>query len=191
MCHFFIKICVGFFCRTTKSGDSRHIICPGTHPFLLASAQDQRMDLHSVSNIKESNSFWSMQLMSADREHINAKFFRINTVLSIGLDCIHMPECLWIFFFDDLPDLFDRLQSPDLIIDIHGGHQDRIFPDRIGKLLKIYSSIAVYRYVTDLKSLLLKIDHRLDHGSMFDRRCNNVFSGTFVCHRRSDQCPVV
>ena len=64
-------IFVHLLCRQSQSGDSRHILGSGTPSVLLAAPVNDRMHFYAICHIQKSGSFWSVDLMSADRKKIN------------------------------------------------------------------------------------------------------------------------
>ena len=90
--------------------------------------------------------------MTADREQVNSKFFRADTVFSVCLDRIYMNDRIWIFFFYNLCCVPKRgtftsrknllhssmplLNGTNFVIDHHHGNKDRILTDRITKFIQ-------------------------------------------------------
>ena len=107
------------------------------------------------------------------------------------LDRIHMHIGLRIFFFDHPGQRCNILHCTDLVIHVHHGYNDRIFPHSIPQLFRINTSLLIHRQARHSKALLFqKIRHRTNrrmlHGCHHD-----MISGTAVCHSCTDQRPVV
>ena len=74
----------------SKSYDSRNVLCSCTTLSLLSPAVYKRTDLNSFSDIQETDSLWSVQLMSTGTEHINIHLIYVDRNLSKCLNCICM-----------------------------------------------------------------------------------------------------
>ena len=73
-------------CRNSVSYDARYIFCSGTAFSFLCTAVYERTDFHTFSDVEESDSFWSVDLMTAGAEHIDIAFIHIDRDLT---------ECLY------------------------------------------------------------------------------------------------
>ena len=94
-----IVIVIHDLCGFRNSCNTGHILSTGTHAALLAAAKYDGFKLHMAVNIKEANSFRSVDLVSADREHINIHPFRINSGLAKPLHGIHMEQNVLVIRF--------------------------------------------------------------------------------------------
>ena len=60
-----------------------------------------------------------MDLMAADRQHINSYPFRMQDDFAESLNRIHMKQCVRITFLDNRCCVCNRLNGTDLIIHTH------------------------------------------------------------------------
>ena len=84
-------------------------------------------DFHTLSDVKEADSFRSVNLMTAGTEHINIALIHIDRDLAKCLYGICVEQNP--IFFCDASNLLDRLDRSDLIVCKHNGNQDRIRTD--------------------------------------------------------------
>ena len=84
-------------------------------------------DLHALSDIKESDAFRAVQLVSAGAEHINIAFVHIDRHMGKSLHRICMEQNTMLV--GDTPDRSDRFDRSDLVICKHYGNKDRIRPN--------------------------------------------------------------
>ena len=62
----------GTLCSCTVAYDSRNVLCTCAALSLLCSAVYEGTDLNALADVKEADSFRSVQLMSAGAEHVDA-----------------------------------------------------------------------------------------------------------------------
>ena len=127
MFHILIQISVNLSCCHTKPGDSRYIVCSGTHATLLSATKNLWNDLHFFVDIQKTDTLRTVNLVSADCKKIDPHTFRINVVFTKSLNCIDMIQCLWTLLMYHLRNLFDWHHSSDFIIYKHGRYHDRIW----------------------------------------------------------------
>ena len=70
------------FCRDLRShahsNDARNIVCTGTTLALLCTAVNKRTDLDTLADIHDTDSLWSVDLVTACRKHINIHLIHID-----------------------------------------------------------------------------------------------------------------
>ena len=88
---------------------------------------DKGLNLHTISKVHDTDSFWSVDLMTAGRKHINMAFIHIDWHMSICLYRICMEENLMLL--RDLANLLDWLDASDLVICKHHRNQNCILAD--------------------------------------------------------------
>ena len=90
---------------------------------------DKGTDLYGVTDIKETDTFRSVQLMSACTQKVNVHVLNINRNMSVGLHGIRMEQNM--MFLRNLSHLFDRLDGSDFIIGRHHRNQNGIRADSL------------------------------------------------------------
>ena len=83
----------------------------------LCAAVDKGTDLDTFSDIHKSDTFRSVDLVSACAQHIDIHRLNIDRHMAESLYCICVEQ--YAVFFRDLSDLRDRLDRSDLIIGKH------------------------------------------------------------------------
>ena len=115
----FIKILIHHLRCHAKTCDSRHIISSGAHSILLSAAQDQWLHLCFTVNVKKSDTFWSVDLMSADRKKMDSPFLRIDPIFAKCLNCIYMIQCFRTLLLNHSTNFFYRHHCSGLIVYHH------------------------------------------------------------------------
>ena len=155
-------------CSLRNSCNTGHVLGPGTHTALLASAKHDGFKLHVAVHIKESDSLRSVYLVSADREHINIHLFRINSGLAEALYRIDMEKKLRIHFLNQCTGLCNGLLRTDLIIRIHNGNQYGLSGNSALQIFKADTALLIHRQIGYPEALFLQIFHCLQNGRMFN-----------------------
>src|SRR5687767_9096864 len=75
---------------------------------------------------------------------------------------------------DSAPDLFHRLERPDLVVRRHHGNEHRLGPDRGPDRLDLDDAVLADADVRDIASLFFEIFADIADGRVFDRRRNDV-----------------
>ena len=189
--HIPVQVCVDQFRSPGKTRDARHVFRPGAHTFLLTAAVDDRIHPGTASDIQETNAFRPVDLMRTDGKQINIHLRRMDPELTEALHSIHMKKRLRIAAPDQLSRLRQRLHTPDLIIDMHDRHQDRIPADGTLQILQRYPAQTIHRKISHLKSLPLQIGHRLQDRRMLHPRGDHMPASSVIRHGRTDQRNIV
>ena len=161
-------------CSLSISDDTRYILRTRTALALLCSAMNERTDFYTLTDVEETDSLRTVQLMSAGAEHIDVALIYIDRHLAISLHCIGVEQNA--VFLCDLTDLFDRLNGSDLIVCKHNRDQDRIRTDCFLQFIKLYDTIFIYIKVSDLIAALLQIFTGMQNCMMLDLCGDDVFS---------------
>ena len=74
----------------SKSYDTRYIFGTGTTFSFLCATVNKRTKFQALANIQETDSFWSVEFMSAGTQHIDMKFINIDRNLTKCLNRIGM-----------------------------------------------------------------------------------------------------
>jgi hypothetical protein len=91
----------------------------------------------------------------------------------------------------DRADLLNRLNRSDLIVRHHDGDENRIVSESLAYLFWLKNATVVNIEISDIESFTLQSLHRMQHGVMLNRRCDDVASPTPVRVRRPLDRPVV
>ena len=160
--HFLFQIGINLFCRNAKSGNSRNILRTRADIFLLFTTKYNWFNLYFFIDVKRSDSFWSVDFMSAHRHHIHSNSLWKNTVFPKSLNRIHMEQNVFIIILHNLHCFLDRLHGTNLIIHIHDGHENGILAKCLFQCIQTDSAILIHRQEGHSKSFfLLQIMHRI------------------------------
>ena len=146
-------------------------------------------DLNPLADIKEPDSFRSVQLMTAGTQHIDLTLIYIDRYLSKCLNCIRMEQHTMLF--RDGTDLFDRFDGTDLIVGEHNGNQDRIRANRRFQLIQLHKSVLIHIQIRHFIAAFLEIFPGMKNRMMLNLRRDNMLSFLCIRFRRCLQCPVV
>ena len=190
-CNFFIQIFINHLRSKTNPCNSRYIFRTGTDIFLLFTAKYDWFYLHMFINIKHSDPFRSMDLMSTDGTHIHLQALRVNVILSKPLHGIHMEQNVLVIRFYHAGSLLDWLYGSHLIIHIHHRYKDRVFTECILQCIQTDSSKAVHRKKCNTKSFLFQIAHRINDRRMLNSGCNQMIPCSSIRFCCPDQCQII
>ena len=147
-------------------------------------------DLDTFTNIKEADSFRSINLVSTGAQHINVVFIHIDRYLAKCLNCICMEQDA--MFFGNTSNFFDWLNGSDLIVCKHYRNKDGFRCDCFFQFIQTDNSILIHIKICDLcSSFFFQIFTCMQNSMMLDLGCNNVITFGFVCFKGSLKCPVV
>ena len=102
-----------------------------------------------------------------------------------------MKKCCRIFFFYSCSCLLNRHDCANLIVYMHKRYKNRILPYGIFQLLNTYHAVMVNRQICDFKALLLKKLHHRQNRCMLDRGCDDMPSGSLICHCSTYYCSII
>ena len=176
-------------CGCAIADDTRNILCTGTAFSLLRSAVYKGLDLHTFANIEETDSFRSMQLVSAGTEHVNMQFIHIDGHLSKSLHRIGVEQNS--MFMGNLTNLPDGLDGTDLIIGKHYRYQNGIRADRVFQILQFDHTKFIDIQISDLISPLFQIFTGVQNRVMLNLGSNDMFSLRSIRFRSGFQRPVI
>ena len=147
-------------------------------------------DLDTFTDVEETDSLRSVDLMSTGAEHINVKLIYIDRDLSECLNSVCMEQDSMLMC--DLSDLFQRLKSTDLIVCSHNRDQDGLRCNGFLKLIQINESVLIYIQICDLRTaLFFKVFTGMKDGMMLNLCCDDVVTFILVCLKSCFQSPVI
>ena len=125
----------------------------GTQALLLTTAWDHSVKSHFwlATNVKCTDTFWSVDLVTADWHQVDVVFVYINRQLAYRLSGISVKEDF--FLSAHLSYFFDRLHDADLVVDVDNAHCKCVRSDCLLKLLQGNKSIFLHRKVSNLEAL--------------------------------------
>lgn len=91
----------------------------GTHSLLLATAAHLgvKSDSGLPADVECSDAFWPVDLVATDRQQVNVHFINVDGHLTDTLSCVCMEK--HFVFAANLSNLFDRLDSANLVVDVN------------------------------------------------------------------------
>ena len=132
-------------------------------------------DLYAFTDIKETDSFWSVDLVSAGTQHINVVFIYIDRNLTKCLYCICVEQNA--VFSGNTSDFFDWLNRSDLVVCKHYRNQDSLRCDCLFQFVQTYDTILIYVKICDLcTSFFFEVFTCMKNSMMLNLCCNNVIS---------------
>ena len=181
LCHILVELPIHKLYRLGKSCNSRNIFRAGTDSVLLSASKQNRFQLYLLIHIQKAGSLRAMDLVSADRQHIDLQLFRKNPVFSIPLDCIHMKQDPGIFPLDQRPCLCNGLHGSHFIVCMHNGYQYSFACDRPFQILQADTALFINRKIRHPKTFLLQVLHSLQDCRMLNLCCDQMSAASAIC----------
>ena len=128
-------------------------MCAGTTGSLLRTTMNQWSNLYAVAQIHKSNSFRTMEFMTACTEHINVHFLHVNRHMTKCLNRIRVEQN--IMFFCNGTNLFNRLHRSNFIIGKHHRNQNRIRTNSFLQFVQRNQTIFIHIEISHFKAFAL------------------------------------
>jgi hypothetical protein len=159
------------FDQTKNAGQ---VLSTSSAVLFMTTSKQNRFWLERRPNIKSTNAFRTMNLMSTHRNQVSIELLDfLERFFSKPLYCIGM-ECN-SFIPTDLAKQRNRLERTDLVIGGHDGNKHGVWPEGISERIRIHEAFRRNWEASDLESLfLLEVIKALKDSVMLDGGGNQV-----------------
>src|ERR1043166_8665428 len=146
----------------------------GAAAALVASAMDERFDRSSDLDEKRPHALRRADLVTGDRQEIDAEIVDLGRNLPDGLRGIGMKEDATVV--SDARARRDRLNGPDLVVGVHDADENGARRDRLAQIVGGDLSGVVDREIGHSRAEARKKTARRHDRRMFDRRRDDVIT---------------
>ena len=169
--------------------DARHVFGTCTTLTLLTASVNEGTQFQALADIQETDSFRTVQLMSAGAEHINLILIYIDRNLAESLYRIGMEKNAMLFC--DSSNLLNRLNGADLIVCKHNGNQNSGRTDCLFQFLQLYHTVLIHVQISYLKTILLQPFAGMQNRMVLNLGGNDMISFILIALCSCLQRPVV
>src|SRR5277367_6820471 len=171
--HFLLAEFTGF----AEADDARHIERAGTHTAFVAAAINDGRELHAwvaTANVQRANTFWAVNLVAADGQHVNVVFLHVDRNFAYRLYAVRGEENP--VFLGDFADFRDWIDHSNLIVGIHDGNQNGGWADSGFQLIQVDPAIFLHRQIGDFKTVFFQALAGIQHGLVLDSLSDDVIA---------------
>src|SRR5690349_2045670 len=108
----------GGFAEPDDSGD---IFGAGAETALVMAAVQKLLESRAAADVQSADAFWRVELVSREREQIDAEFFDVNGKLSGGLNGVGVE--IDVVLRGDAADFLERLNGAEFVVGVHDGDE--------------------------------------------------------------------
>ena len=171
------------------SDDTRNIVCAGTALTFLCTSVNERTDLYAFADIHDSDSLWSVDLVTTGTEHVDIHLIHIDRHMCKGLYRIGMEQ--YPVFLCNRTDFLQWLDGSDLVVCCHDRDENCIRTNGCLKLVQLNLTIFIHTDISHFKSVQFQPLCCVQDRMVLDRGCDNVLSLAAVCLCGCFECPVI
>src|SRR5918993_655525 len=161
--------------RHTEADDAWHVLCAASPALLLAATFLLKLEQRSPAYVEQADTFGSVELVSRQREQIDAESVDVQWQGAGRLHGVGMKRNAAVA--GNRGNVLERLNRTRLIVRVHDGDQARLWPHRGGDCPGIDDAPAIRRHIRRGEPLLLQGLRRVQHRVVLDG------SGDDVRHR--------
>jgi hypothetical protein len=149
----------------------------------VTSAVDQRLKLKASPDIKRTDAFRGVELVTGDRQHIDAEFVHLGWDFSDRLRCVGMKADSMLP--RDRADFRERLDGTDFVVGVHDADQQRLWRNGAAHILRIDQACSIHRKVCDQTAEPLEKPAGRKNRGMLDGRGDYVCPTSVRCEERA------
>src|SRR5882762_11772654 len=120
----------------------------------------------ATANVESADALWTVELVSGERKQVDSKLVHVNRYFSCRLHGVGVEIDLPLF--GDAANLFERLDSAELIVGVHDGDQHSFRPYSAPKLIEVDLPFSIGSEVSDAHTALLQRLTHVQHRFVFD-----------------------
>src|SRR5262249_32145622 len=141
-------------------------------------AGDGGRDADGGANVQNSDSFRPVDLVSCERQEVNAEFLHVNRNLADRLYGVGVQIKMLLSgraaLLDQRADPFKRLDRADLVVGAHDGDQRGFISQGLTRVFDPHDAFAINGQVGHAPALLFESPARRQYRRVFDLRSNDM-----------------
>ncbi len=123
------------FAGCPKAHDQERALGPGAPAALLGAAVQQRLQRHSLPQVKRSHTLWRIQFVARDAQKVHCQRLNIDRNLADRLGGVRVREHSPLA--GDLGNLCNRLQRPHFVVCVHHRNQHGLRANRAANIVGV------------------------------------------------------
>ena len=164
--------------RHSRPHDPRHVFHPRAPAAFLVSAVEQAGQPRPAMAIEHANAFWAVKAMRRKGQQIRPQLLHIESQPSGARFRIDIER--HAFFMSRVADGANRLNRPDVMVDMVNSDQNRLVSNGFPNLFRIDTPHRVHRQTRADKSLRFQKRGRIQHRRMLHPAQDQVVSPALI-----------
>src|SRR5439155_4077211 len=162
--------------RLRHADDPGDVLGTGASVLLLAAAELLPLDGGALADIERTGALWTVELVRADAEHVDADTVRVDVEHASGLDGVRVEDGARVLGLDHPRGLLDRLDGADLVVDVHDADERGVIGDRVFEVLQVNEALTVDAEIRDAEALLFEALGLVEDGVVLDGGRDDVLA---------------